>query len=156
MKFFDIFRKPQEEPPSSIPIPFSTIIRWSLYDLSVENPNEVAVAMGLSPVSEEGHQKEYEDSDSRLENTYDLLPFVDILSDITSKICTAVQLRDLEKHVDIEELELTPEAVTSLVEAQKAVAFSAIIAALSSGIELGILHANTDHIQSWKQESNDK
>jgi len=61
-------------------IPFSTITRWSLYDLSVEYPNEIAVLLGLNPVSEEGDKKEAEDSEDRLEYVEDLLPFMDIIS----------------------------------------------------------------------------
>ena len=123
--------------------------------MSIENANEIAVSMGLSPVSEEGDEKEIQDSSLRLESLYDLLPFVEMISDIASKISTASQLRELETMVDIETLELTQESIEALVAAQKAVSFAAIVSALSSGIELGILRPNTEHIHSWKQGKND-
>lgn len=156
MRFFDWFKKQKIEETELTSIPVSTVIRWCLYDMSISETNEIAVAMGLSPVSEEGHEKEVQDSNERLANIYELLPFVEMMSDISSKICTASQLRELESVVDLEALELTPESIESLVAAQKAVAFAAIVSVLSSGIELGILHPNTDHIHSWKQEQYDE
>ena len=40
------------------PIPFTTLIRWYLYDLEVENPNKIAELLGLTPISQEGEEKE--------------------------------------------------------------------------------------------------
>lgn len=155
MSLFDWFKRKQEDEKDAIGIPIRTIIRWCLYDLSIHNPNQIAVSMGLSPVSEEGDEKEVEDSNLRLSAMYDLLPYVEMMSDIAAKVCTAAQIRELEEVVNLEELELTEESLERLVEAQKAVAFSAITAALSSGIELGIIQTNVSHIHSWKQESHD-
>ena len=150
MRFFDFFKKHKVEETHITSVPISTITRWCLYDMSISETNDIAVAMGLTPVSDEGHKKEVDDSNDRLANIYDLLPFVELMSDISSKICTAAQLRELEDVVDIESLELTQESIEALVAAQKAVSFSAIVSVLSSGIELGILHPNTEHIRSWK------
>lgn len=158
MRFFDKFKRNNHDDHAIEPhvgIPVSAVIRWCLYDLSIANPNQIAVSMGLSPVSEEGDGKEIEDSNERLAAIYDVLPFVEMMSDIAAKVCTAAQLRELEEVVSLEELELTEEALEKLVDAQKAVAFSAITAALSSGIELGIIQTNTSHIHSWKQEQHD-
>lgn len=116
-------------------VPFSTIMRWSLYDLSVESPNEIAVLLGLSPVSDEGHQKEEEDSESRLENLDEMLPFMDIISELNAKIVVATQIRDAE-------MEISPDEVEIMTSLYKAVSFSALVSAFSSGIHLGMIHTN--------------
>ena len=116
-------------------VPFSTIMRWSLYDLSVESPNEIAVLLGLSPVSDEGHQKEEEDSESRLEDLDEMLPFMDIISELNAKIVVATQIRDAE-------MEISPDEVEIMTSLYKAVSFSALVSAFSSGIHLGMIHTN--------------
>ena len=121
-------------------IPFSTITRWSLYDLSVEYPNEIAVLLGLNPVSEEGDKKEIDDSEDRLEYLEDLLPFMDIISELNAKIIVAVQMRDMTKEGLVEESEFGSEELQHMTEFYKSIGFSALVTAFSSGIELDIIH----------------
>lgn len=122
-------------------IPFSTITRWSLYDLSVEEPNEIAVTLGLNPVSEEGNQKEEDDSSLRLEELDALLPFMDIISELNAKIIVAVQRRDMLKEGLIEDEELGDEEIMHMTEFYKSIGFSAIVTAFSAGINLDIINA---------------
>ena len=121
-------------------IPFSTITRWSLYDLSVEYPNEISVLLGLNPVSEEGERKEIRDSEDRLKSLDELLPFIDIISELNAKIIVAVQMRDMKKEGLLEGDEFGPEELEHMTEFYKAIGFSAIVTAFSSGIELDIIH----------------
>ena len=123
-------------------IPFSTITRWSLYDLSVEDPNEIAVTLGLNPVSEEGNQKEEDDSSIRLEELDSLLPFMDIISELNAKIIVAVQRRDMLKEGLIEKEELGEEELMHMTEFYKSIGFSALVTAFSSGINLDIIYAS--------------
>ena len=123
-------------------IPFSTITRWSLYDLSVEEPNEIAVTLGLNPVSEEGNQKEEDDSSIRLAELDVLLPFMDIISELNAKIIVAVQRRDMLKEGLIEDEELGDEEIMHMTEFYKSIGFSALVTAFSAGINLDIIHAS--------------
>ena len=121
-------------------IPFSTITRWSLYDLSVEYPNEISVLLGLNPVSEEGERKEIRDSEDRLESLDELLPFIDIISELNAKIIVAVQMRDMTKEGLADKEDFGPEEVEHMTEFYKAIGFSSLVTAFSSGIELDIIH----------------
>jgi hypothetical protein len=121
-------------------IPFSTITRWSLYDLSVEYPNEISVLLGLNPVSEEGERKEIRDSEDRLESLDELLPFIEIISELNAKIIVAVQLRDMTKEGLADKEEFGPEELEHMTDFYKSIAFSSLVTAFSSAIELDIIH----------------
>jgi len=47
-----------------VDIPVSTIVRWYMYDTSLYDENDLAELIGLNRVSQEGHVKEQEDSDT--------------------------------------------------------------------------------------------
>ena len=123
-------------------IPFSTITRWSLYDLALDSPNKVAVDLGLNPVSDEGHEKEREDSDLRLANIQSLLPFIEITSELTARILSSVQLAEIEDMG--ESVDLVPEDVEIMIAFFKSVALSSLIVAFSSAIQLDMIHSNID------------
>jgi sugar phosphate isomerase/epimerase len=153
MNFFDrLFRRSTHEH-TNVEVPFSTITRWGLYDLSITNPNEIAVLLGLTPVSEEGNKKEIEDSHIRLAALDDLLPYIDIVSELNAKVIVATQMRefadDFEEHVDEEELD-------SMNEFYKAVSFSALVTAFSVGIELDIFHTHALSLGSVYKEENEQ
>ena len=138
-------------------IPFSTITRWSLYDLSVDYPNEVSVLLGLNPVSDEGESKEIQDSEDRLEQLDDLIPFMDIISELNAKIIVAVQMRDMKKEGLLEGDEFGPEELEHMTEFYKAIGFSSIVTAFSSGIELDIIQPLViDTWDAYKEEDNGK
>lgn len=121
-------------------IPFSTITRWSLYDLVLDDPNKVAVDLGLNPVSDEGHDKEREDSDNRLAMVQPLLPFIDITAELTARILSSVQLSEIEE-MGLSE-ELNPEDIEVMLAFFKSVALSSLIVAFSSAIQLDMIHSN--------------
>jgi len=119
-------------------VPVSTIARWYLYDTELEEPNKIAQALGLTPVSDEGDETERKDSNIRLDRLEPFMNFINILSDINSSAMVAIQQKHLlEDHPEREEaLEEEKEMMLSLY---KQVSFVAIFAALSSGLELGII-----------------
>jgi hypothetical protein len=126
-------------------IPFSTITRWSLYDLMLDNPNKVAVDLGLNPVSDEGHDKEREDSDLRLANVQPLLPFIEVTAELTARILSSVQLSEIE---DIDDsLDLDPEDIDIMIAFFKSVALSSLIVAFSSAIQLDMIHSTIDTLE---------
>lgn len=121
-------------------IPFSTITRWSLYDLMLEHPNKVAVDLGLNPVSEEGHEKEREDSRLRLANIEPLLPFIEVTSELTARILSSVQLFEIEELGD--SVDLDTEDIEIMIAFFKSVALSSLVVAFSSAIHLDMIHSN--------------
>jgi len=69
MSFFDRFKKKDNNYEIfTRDIPLSTILRWYIYDTELGEPNDVVEVMGLNRASEEGDEKEREDSDLRLDN----------------------------------------------------------------------------------------
>jgi hypothetical protein len=130
----------RNEEPEHQEIPFSTITRWSLYDLILDNPNKVAVDLGLNPVSDEGHEKEREDSDLRLANMEPLLPFIEVTAELTARILSSVQLSEIEGMGD--SVDLDQEDVEIMISFFKSVALSSLIVAFSSAIQLDMIHSN--------------
>jgi len=123
-------------------IPFSTITRWSLYDLSVDNPNQISALLGLTPVSEEGDRKEVEDSEDRLERIDELVPFIDIISELNAKIIVAVQMRDMKNEGVVSAGDFDHDDLEHMTEFYKSIGFSALVTAFSSGTELDIIHTH--------------
>jgi hypothetical protein len=135
-------------------IPFSTLTRWYLYDMSIPDTNDIAVALGLNPVSDEGHEKEEEDSEIRLASLDTLIPYLDIISELNAKIITTSQLYELgkEKAID-QEMENDVRLMRDLYHA---VGFSALVSAFSSAIELGIIYPNAVNVGSFFKEYDDE
>ena len=135
-------------------VPFSTLTRWYLYDMSMPEPNELAVSLGLTPVSDEGEEKEEEDSEERLAELQGFIPYLDIISELNAKIITIAQLNDLKKNKDVdEEIE---QDVMIMRDLYHAVGFSALISAFSFGLKLGIIHPGATGTGSFVKEYNDE
>jgi len=138
---------------TKIEVPFSTITRWSLYDLNIDNPNEIAILLGLTPVSQEGNEKEVEDSHIRLSALDELLPYIDIISELNAKVISATQMREFSE--DFEE-NISDEEIDAMTEFYKAIGFSALVTAFSVGIELDILHPHALSLGSVYKEEDEQ
>jgi hypothetical protein len=153
MSFFDrIFRRNSHEH-YKMEIPFSTITRWGLYDLSIDNPNEIATMLGLTPVSAEGDEKEVEDSAIRLAALDEILPYIDIISELNAKVIVATQMREFSEDF---ESKLDEEEVEAMTEFYKAIGFSALVTAFSVGIELDIIHTHALSLGSIYKEEDEQ
>ena len=150
---FDRFRRDNHENHVS-EVPISTIQRWYLYDLSIPNPNEIAVSFGLNPVSDEGHSKEVEDSEERLALIHPYIPYFDIISDINAKAIMNVQLAAMD--TDKPEYEQMKEDVEIMQDLYQAIGFSALVSAFSSGFDLGVILPGADGIGSYYKEYEDE
>jgi hypothetical protein len=118
-------------------VPMSTIIRWYLYDTG-NDENEIAELIGLTPISQEGMDKEQEDSDLRLSQLEFILPFITSMAEINSKtIATiAVQLA----HEDGAEMEQgIDETITVLEGLYKTVSMASLVGAFSIALNLGLI-----------------
>jgi hypothetical protein len=117
-------------------VQLSTIARWYVYDTGVGNENEVAEAIGLTPVSEEGDRKEKEDSEARVERLEPLFSFIDYMSTVAADSVVSMQL----KHMKIEHPEHATEKETEIIfSLYKSLSMASLIGAFSSAIELGIV-----------------
>lgn len=124
-------REPEIEIISS-EIPMSTILRWYLYDTGLADPNELAEYLGLNNVSEEGNDKEVQDSQLRLSSITTLLPYIDVISTISAETFSALHYLNNDEERD-EEFEGRQKVVF------KAIAMSTLIGALSIGVDIGMV-----------------
>lgn len=136
------FRKHKEEPFDieiiKKDIPITTLTRWYIYDTELAEPNDVANLLGMTNVSEEGNEKEREDSDTRLENIDYLLPYLDIIAKIGADVITSIQVKEItDKNPDDKE-EIEREVGTMSV-LYRVIGMAAIIGAFSTAMELGLI-----------------
>lgn len=139
--FSDRFRKETEQVTTNVPL--STVLRWALYDFGIDNPNEIASKLGLTPVSKEGNEKEQEDSEIRLAHLDDVLPFIDVISELNARIVASVQMRELKESGMADMEELGEEEIDTMISFYQAIGFSALVSAFSAGIQLDIMHVHT-------------
>lgn len=146
------FKKRKYEPEYELvtkDIPLTSLMRWFLYDSGLVEPNKIAPKLNLTPVSDEGNNKEEEDSDIRLESVASLIPFLDIMSDITADVITNIQIQDIEES-DNEDAKQVVHEMTVMRHMYKVVSLSALISAFSSAIELGMI--SNDSIENMRLE----
>ena len=125
-------------------IPFSTLARWSLYDLELDNPNTIGVEMGLNPVSNEGDEKEREDSADRIAAINHLAPFFDMVSDLTGTVLSISQINSIKESGLLSE-EATDEDIEIIAMFFKTISISALIIAFSSAMRLGMIESNVTY-----------
>lgn len=148
MKWFKKRREPEYEIVSK-DIPLTHLMRWFLYDTGLIDPNEIATRLNLTPVSDEGNVKEEEDSDYRMDAIADLLPFIEIMAEITADAITAIQVKDIEESLEDDASQVTHE-MTIMRQMYKVVALSSLISSFSAAVELGIL--SKDSVENMRLE----
>ena len=135
-------RKKDEYEVVTSEVPMTTVYRWYLYDTAMnENINELAEAVGLTPISKEGEAKELEDSEARLIEIQQLYPFIDSISDISAKVLTTLHVKEIDNLPD-DTKENMLNALDDMFAVYKAVAFSTLIGAFSIGINLNMIQTN--------------
>lgn len=141
MRFFDwLFNRNNEEFITELPV--TVLNRWFLYDTGIGHENELAEAIGLTRVSEEGEAKEREDSDARIEKVSYLLPFLDHISTLTAEtVAHSQKSAMLEDGISISEVEHDLEIVKKVY---KAIALSSVMSAFSIAAELDFIHTHPD------------
>ena len=150
MSFFDRFRKREENYEIfTRDIPLSTILRWYIYDTELGEPNDVVEIMGLNKASEEGDEKEREDSDARMDNIAYLLPYLNAMADIAADVITGVQVDEITKDNpdNVEEIERELDTMRVLY---KVVSLSAIIGAFASAMEIGLIEPGDIQKTEWE------
>ena len=118
-----------------------TLARWYAYDAGLEDPNDIADALGMLPTSEEGTKVEEEESDRRVDRVLPLIPLLETIADINAQAITSLQFNHFTKDQGMDPEDLEHEKI-HIEEMYRHVGFSALLAAVSAGIELGILETN--------------
>jgi hypothetical protein len=150
MSFFDRFKKKDDDyEVFTRDIPLSTILRWYIYDTELGEPNDVVEVMGLNRSSEEGDEKEREDSELRLDNIGYLMPYLDSMADIAADVITAVQVDEINKDNPDNSEEIERELNTMRV-LYKIVSLSAIMGAFASAMEIGLIEPGDIQKTEWE------
>lgn len=150
MSFFDRFKKKDDNYEIfTRDIPLSTILRWYIYDTELGEPNDVAEVMGLNRSSEEGDEKEREDSKLRLDNIGYLMPYLNSMADIAADVITAVQVDEINKDNPDNSEEIERELNTMRV-LYKIVSLSAIMGAFASTMEIGLIEPGDIQKTEWE------
>lgn len=153
MSFFERWFRKRKQDPFEVEffkkdIPLSTIARWYIYDTELAEPNEIAELMGLSNVSEEGNEKERQDSDARLQRIDYLLPFLDAIANIGAESITSIQVAEIiTKNPDDKE-EIEREVGTMRI-LYKVIGMAAVIGAFSSAMEIGLIKEGELAAADW-------
>jgi hypothetical protein len=150
VSFFDRFKKKDDDYQIfTRDIPLSTILRWYIYDTELGEPNDVVEVMGLNRASEEGDEKEREDSEMRLDNIGYLMPYLDSMADIAADVITAVQVDEITKDNpdNVEEIERELGTMRVLY---KIVSLSAIMGAFASAMEIGLIEPGDIQKTEWE------
>jgi hypothetical protein len=150
MKWFrKMFNRDEEEYLQNISVPLSTILRWYLYDTTIEDQNKTAEMVGLTPISEEGEAKELEDSANRLKELDPILPYLESMSDITANFMTVMHANSAKKTSNIE---IKEEDIESMLGIYKMIAVSSLIGSFSIALHLGLVHLSGATAEEYDTE----
>lgn len=119
-------------------VPVTTLARWYLYDMDVKYVNKLAMSLDLMPVSEEGDEKERQDSNARVSLIEPLIPFISIMSEINSKAVIQVQRDELPPHLK-KAFQQHAQELEQIMQFYQHLSFAAIFSAFSSAAELGLI-----------------
>lgn len=128
-------------------IPLTTLYRWFMYDIHTENPNDHVDIFKISVVSEEGDEKEQEESQLRMENIQGLLPLMNLYSTMTAQYVFEMQKREIIDDINPEMKEKLEKDANKMKQFYKLISLSALMTMLSSAIELGILSTEGSFIE---------
>jgi hypothetical protein len=120
-------------------IPLTTLYRWFMYDIHTENPNNHVDIFKITAVSDEGDEKEQEESRLRMEQIQELLPLMNLYSTMTAQYVFEMQKREVIDEVSPEIAEKLEKDSNKMKQFYKLISLSALMTMLSSAVELGIL-----------------
>ena len=123
-------------------VPLPVLARWYFYEAGLEEPNKIAIIVGMMPVSEEGEEQEEAESDARLINVMPLVPFLETIADINARAITELQFDHFTKAQGMDPEELAHEK-EHIEDMYTQVGYSALLSAFASGLELGIISTDT-------------
>lgn len=111
------------------------LIRNIIYDSMTKNPEAVAQALGLSPVSEEVSEMEHRASETRLDPLHHLLPILESHAEIAGKVAAV----NYAMNSDINEEELTDEVLDAMAGMFRYVSLTACLSLLTQLVEMDLI-----------------
>lgn len=132
-----------------------TLARWYLYDTGIENPNQVAISLGLFPTNEDGEEQELLQSAERCMQVQPYLAFIKTIAQIN-----AVAMADHHETAMFENLKQLPEeeretAIGMMQDLYGQITYIGIYSALAAGLELGLI-VNPGTFSTTEMESDNE
>ena len=118
-------------------IPEPVLMRQAIYDSLLEPAEEIAVSLGLPPISEEVREMEEEASQERLDKFSSLMPFIDAHSGLIARIASSAWANTEENKEALADMGI--EDVNQLTEMLKVVSLSAVLSCMSALFNLDLL-----------------
>jgi hypothetical protein len=127
-------------------VPLTTLFRWYMYDNNMKDPNAHLNVYDLTAVSQEGDDKEREDSHKRLDEISPLVPFMELYAEINAEYIMDAEKGRLLQILKAEEEDVTAE-IEALKESYRDITFAGLVSAMASAVELGIINLNGTYTQ---------
>lgn len=131
----------EDEDSTAERIPLSTLFRWYMYDNNMKNPNAHVNVFNLTAVSEEGDEKERQDSYDRLDEITPLVPFLELYAEMNAEYIMDAEKSKLLEILKEDESKLTAE-IEALKESYRDITYAGLVATFSSAVELGLINLN--------------
>ena len=141
MSFWKKSKHPYKSERLVTEVSLPTLARWYAYDAGLDHPDEVADALGMLPTSEDGVRMEEQDSDRRTERVMPLIPLIETIADINAQAIATLQMDSYTNNQGMDPDDLAHERI-HIEDMYRQIGFSALLAGISAGIELGILETN--------------
>lgn len=141
MSFWKKSKHPYKSERLVTEVSLPTLARWYAYDAGLDHPDEVADALGMLPTSEDGVRMEEQDSDRRTERVMPLIPLIETIADINAQAIATLQMDSYKNDQGMDPDDLAHERI-HIEDMYRQIGFSALLAGISAGIELGILETN--------------
>lgn len=122
-------------------IPVSMLFRWYMYDMDVKNPNKLGKVFNLSPVSEEGDEKERQDGTARIARIKPLVPFLNLYSNMNAQYVYETQRKALLKMPGMTE-EILETQADEIQKFYQNLTFAGLLTAFSAAAELELIDLN--------------
>ena len=134
MSWFRKNKKPEYEVETH-DVPLSTMVRWFLHDIGY-GEDQIDDLIGLSPISDEGIDKEIDDSNKRLSSLYTITPYIETIAEIAANVLSTIAIKNAE---DLGESLNSDHDAELLNKLYYSVSLSSIIGAFSIASSLGII-----------------
>jgi len=131
-------------------VPISTLFRWYLYDTLGDEANNHIDVFQLTPVSEEGNDKEIEDSESRLSAIEPLLSFITLYSNMNAQCSFEAHRKEMLKIPGITE-DMVNSGSETLKEFYSTLTFNGLLAAFSAAVDLKLIKMHGIHTGIQKE-----
>lgn len=135
-------------------IPVTDIARWFIYDTGLSDPNEMASILGINPDSEEGQEKQEEDSDIRMEEISYLVPFMELMADIVANAITGIQVAEISEK-EPENIEEIKRETTTMGTMYKVIAMTSLMSAFSAAMEIGLISHGEIELTDTKEDDDE-